>query len=472
VEAGPAGTAAGSMPVIRDACPSVHEPFAQLDGALVRIRVPGGLLDTSQVRRIAQAACAYGTVLEVTSRANLQIRGVRTRSHHRLVEELVAAGVTLADAAADARRNVLASPTAGVDPCEVCDTRPLTAAIAEVLVEAGGAGLSSKFGVLVDGGGAVHVRGRRQDICLGARRLVEGSWGYEVRLGQALPELDDDEPIVVVGPEDASTLVEGAVALMGDYPAARGRMSGLVALLGAEKVLSLAAASHHIQLAAVARRDVERPATASRRPIGPLRQRGPGHCAVGGMPVLGRLSGQQLDAVANVAEEFCDRPGEAEVRLTPWRSLLIPNVTRQGSSSALDALEQLGLAIEVTDPALSVVACAGSTGCPSSFTDTQRDARAMVESLRNVPTRSGFSVHFSGCSKRCADSTTEFDVTLVGGPTPGDYELEARPDLCASDPPTQGPLDAERALSIVLSAAGSAGAAEVEAAAEVGSAGA
>jgi precorrin-3B synthase len=456
VEAGPAGTEAGSTPVIRDACPSVHEPFAQLDGALVRIRVPAGLLSSRQVRRIAEAACAYGTVVEITSRANLQIRGVRTGSHHQLVEELVAAGVTLADAAADARRNVLASPTAGVDMCEVCDTRPLTAAIAEVLVRAGAAGLSPKFGVLVDGGGAVHVRGRRQDICLGAVRLVEGSWGYEVRLGQPLPELDEVEPIVVVRPEDAASLVEGAVALSADYPEARGRMSGLVALLGAEKVLSLAAASHDIQLAEVAHRDVERATTPSRPPIGRLPQRESDHALVGAMPVLGRLSGQQLGAVASMAEEFCDREGEAEVRLTPWRSLVIPHVDPQRSSSALGALEQLGLVVEATDPALSVVACAGNTGCPSSFTDTQRDARAMVASLRNAAPQSGFSVHFSGCSKRCADSTTEFDVTLVGGPTTGTYEVVARGDLCESDALTRGPVDAEGALSWVLAAAGSA----------------
>ncbi len=464
MEAGATATEAGITPVIRDACPSVHEPFAQLDGALVRIRVPGGLLSSRQARRIAEATCAHGTVLEITSRANLQIRGVRTGSHHLLVEELVAAGVTLADAAADARRNVLASPTAGIDVSELSDTRPLTAAIADVLAQAAGAGLSPKFGVLVDGGGAVHVRGRRQDICLGAVRLAEGSWGYEVRLGQPLPELEaeleDVEPVVVVSPEDAGNLVRGAVALMADHPAAGGRMSGLVTLLGGEEVLSRAAASHDIAVATVAGRDVARPSGPSLRPIGQLRQRGAGHTLVGAMPVLGRLSGQQLGAIASVAEEFCDREGdregEAEVRLTPWRSVVLPHVPRQYAPTALHELEELGLAVEATDPALSVVACAGSAGCPSSFTDTQRDARAMIESLRNASTRSGFSVHFSGCSKRCADSSTEFDVTLVGGPTAGSYEVVARPDLGESTALARGPLDAEDALSSVLSAAGSA----------------
>ena len=171
-----------------------------------------------------------------------------------------------------------------------------------MLAQAAGAGLSPKFGVLVDGGGAVHVRGRRQDVCLGAVRLAEGSWGYEVRLGQALPEvepeLDDVAPVVVVSPEDAGNLVRGAVALLADHPAAGGRMSGLVTLLGGEEVLRRAAVPHDIALATVAGRDVARPAGPSLRPIGQLPQRGARQTLVGAMPVLGRLSGPQLGAIA------------------------------------------------------------------------------------------------------------------------------------------------------------------------------
>jgi precorrin-3B synthase len=447
--------AAAAGPVIRDACPSVHEPFAQLDGALVRIRVPGGVLSSRQARRISDAASAYGTAVEITSRANLQIRGVRTGSHHLLVEELVAAGVTLGDAAADARRNVLASPTAGFDPCEVADTQPLTAVLADALVHAAGTGLSPKFGVLVDGGGAVHVRGRRQDICLGAVRLVGGSWGYEVQLGRPLQECEDAGPIVVVRADDACGLVTGALDLMAETSEAGGRMSGLVGLLGLDGVLSLLTARGGVHLSELAPSQVERVTAPSLRPIGELAQRGSGHVMIGAMPVLGRLSGQELGAIARVAEDFCDEEGGAEVRLTPWRSVVIPNVAHQRASRALQQLGQFGLAVDLADPALLVVACAGSTGCPSSFTDTQRDARAMVETLRSTQNRSGFSVHLSGCSKRCADSTTKFDVTLVGGPKPGTYEIVARPDLCGPNGLAQRPLDADDALASVLSAAGS-----------------
>ena len=173
------------------------------------------------------------------------------------------------------------------------------------------------------------------------------------------------------------------------------------------------------------------------------------------MPVLGRLSAGQLENIAHAAEEFCDREHGAEVRLTPWRSVVIPNVSLDRAAPALRHLEQLGLAVDAADPALGVVACAGSTGCPSSFTDTQRDARAIVDALRARNPVSRFTVHLSGCSKRCADSATEFDVTLVGGPSQNSYQMLTRSEPCAAERVARDGLDAEAALTSVLSVAGS-----------------
>lgn len=442
-------------PAIRDACPSVHEPFAQLDGALVRIRLPAGILRVHDLRAISEAASSYGTALEITSRANLQLRGVPTGSHAPLVRDLVAAGVTLGDATADARRNVLASPTAGVDPCEVTDTRPLVVGIVDALVGAARAGLSPKFGVLVDGGGAVHVRGRRQDICLGAMRLKNGNWGYEVRLADSLPDLAGTRPVWVVSPLDARDLVCGLLELMEEHDGAGGRMSGLVTRLGTDGVFALVAGRREVHVSEVAPSELGPTAAPSLQPIGTIPQRQIDQVTVGGMPVLGRLSAEQLDRIADAAEYFCHDDDGAEVRLTPWRSVVLPNIPHERAAAALHELEQLGLVVDTTDPALTVVACAGSTGCPSSFTDTQRDGRSIIESLRATRPASRFTVHLSGCSKRCADSATEFDVTLVGGPAQNAYEVVMRSDLCQSEKVARHPLDAEAALASVLSEAGS-----------------
>ena len=439
--------------VIRDACPSVHEPFAQLDGGLVRIRVPGGTLTARRLRAVSEAASAYGTAVEITSRANLQIRGVQNVSHHLLVRDLVAAGLTLADPAADARRNVLASPTAGFDPSEISDTRSLVADLTETLVGAEGVALSPKFGVLVDGGGAVHVRGRQQDVSLGAVRVRSGPWAYDVRLAQPLPERSDNQPICVVRPDDAVDLLGGVLDVMTEHSEVGGRLSGLVALLGLGETLDRAAARRSVQLVRLEPSDVAFSTGPSLRPIGLLPQHEAGLAMVGAMPVLGRLSAVQLEDIATVANDTNGRVDEAEVRLTPWRSVLIPNVPIDRAASVLHALEEIGLATDVSDPALRVVACAGSTGCPSSYTDTQHDGSAMIAALRAVAPTRPTSVHFSGCSKRCADSTTEFDVTLVGGPTPGAYEVVTRPGAPLSQPADAGPLDPEGALAHVLSIA-------------------
>jgi precorrin-3B synthase len=386
-------------------------------------------LRAQDLLEVAKAALIHGSGLEITNRANLQIRGVRPEAHRFLVRDLVGAGLVLTDAAADARRNVLASPTAGCDPCEVTDTRVLVAETAGALAK--GVGLSPKFGVLVDSGGLTHVRGRRYDMCLGAVKLRDGRIGYEVRLAEALPEGFAMPPRYVVAAHDAYNLIASALELMAKHVDANGRMSGLIELLGEEEVLHQAAARSGARLLTVAPGDICAKVESAVRPIGVLPQRQAGRSMVGAMPILGRLSAEAFGAIARVAGEVSARFEDAEVRLTPWRSILIPNVPTERADAALAALEGLGLAVVASDPALSVVACAGSTGCPASFTDTQQDGRVVVAALRSAsPNR--LSVHLSGCTKRCADSTTEFDVTLVGGPGAGSYEVVVGPNATHS----------------------------------------
>ena len=387
--------------------------------------MPGGRWRARALRRVAEAASLHGSGLEITNRANLQIRGLTPDAHRLLVRELVGAGVALADAGADARRNVLASPTAGADPGEVTDTRALVSEVAAAL--AGASALSAKFGVLVDGGGRTHVRGRPHDICLGAVQRRDGSVAYQVRLAAALPAAVHVRSSRLVDPDDAPDLVAGALELIADRADAKGRTAGVVAALGEHEALRQAAARRGVSLTTVAADEVRPLPQPSVRPIGVLPQRQDGLSMVGAMPVLGRLAAAQCSAVAAVATDHSVSADGAEVRLTPWRSVLIPDVPAEKAGAALAELEALDLAVDPSDPALSVVACAGSSGCPASYTDTQRDGRAVVAALRACSAGS-FSVHLSGCAKRCADGSTNFDVTLVGGPTPDAYAVAGHPE--------------------------------------------
>src|SRR6476620_2395397 len=99
----------------RGACPSVQRPFVEADGLLVRVRVPGGIVSTDQARTLAVLAdrCGSGTI-EITSRANLQLRGVANCAHRRVIDGLVDVGLTHPDPDVEERRNVVASPTTGL----------------------------------------------------------------------------------------------------------------------------------------------------------------------------------------------------------------------------------------------------------------------------------------------------------------------------------------------------------------------
>ena len=109
----------------RGDCPGVQRPFLEADGLLVRVRIPGGIVTTDQAAVLARVAAEHGSgVIELTSRANVQIRGVTTERHRLLVEELVAAGLAHADPDVDQRRNVVASPTTGLDD-GLIDVRPI-----------------------------------------------------------------------------------------------------------------------------------------------------------------------------------------------------------------------------------------------------------------------------------------------------------------------------------------------------------
>ena len=400
-------------PRVRGECPGVHTPFLEADGALLRIRTPGGMLSAAGLR----VAAGLGGTLEITSRANLQVRGLDPASVPAFAAELVAAGLAHSDPARDERRNVVASPAAGFDPAELVDTRPLVIAVAALL--AGLGDRSPKFGVLVDGGGTVSVRGRRHDICLGAVR-VPGTPGvsFEVRLDEPLPVTGDTGPAVVVPEDRALAAVEAALSLCPPG----GRMADAVAAQDREALVRAVAARCGGNVTGSA----EPPRAGSAGAAIGVHEAatgGPwaGTLWCGAAPLLGRLSPDAALGLAELATGF----GDGEIRLTPWRGLILPGVTPAAAADLVVALDRLGLSVDPADPRHRVVACAGSSGCHAGLADTQGDAARLVERLRaSSPPEPAKTVHFSGCEKGCA-SRAQADVTLVGGPG-GTYDLYRR----------------------------------------------
>jgi precorrin-3B synthase len=138
---------------------------------------------------------------------------------------------------------------------------------------------------------------------------------------------------------------------------------------------------------------------ASAAAVGVRRQHADDHVTVGAAAMLGRLDPNALATLAEVAEAF----GAPELRITPWRGVVLIDISVRDAEQVVGACEALGLTCDPRDPATAVVTCAGSAGCAQARADVQTDARRLIARLAALPPDNRVrSVHVSGCEKGCA----------------------------------------------------------------------
>jgi precorrin-3B synthase len=433
---------------------------AALDGGICRVKLPGGLLRATEARAIAKAAEQHAAgVIEVTNRANLQIRGVLAGHEAALSETLVSAGLgpatgrpdaasvgvaepavpatssasaAFAASAADDVRNLMLSPSAGRDPQALFDTRALAGQILALLQgDPRFAALSPKFALLLDGGERLAMVEHPHDVWLAAMTAHDGvrfAFGLagcppatRADSSQAHPNPARGTPaLAAVLPSQVPALVNALLHTFLDLAAPdHTRMRHLLAVQPVEAVLQRAQTYLDFLLLreptlANWRRA---PADASLR-FGAHAQRVAGTWQVGGQPPLGRLDTAMLRALAAIAEES----GDATLRMTPWQSVLLPDVATDATASILARLTALGLACEPTEPLARLIACAGSTGCAKSQADTNADAIRLAALLPAAVEQ----VHLSGCPRSCA-AAHRAPYTLLAV-APRHYDLYRRDD--------------------------------------------
>ncbi|MBW4659230.1 MAG: precorrin-3B synthase [Drouetiella hepatica Uher 2000/2452] len=411
------------------ACPGLFYATPSQDGVLSRIRIPGGILAARHCEAIASLASRYGAV-QITNRANLQIRSAEALSRDTLAH-LQEAGLAAAQET-DHLRNIMASPTAGIDAQALIDTRPWVAQWDRYLsFHPELAGLSAKFSVCFDGGEAVSVRDRPNDISLVAVKRDEAVY---FRLHLSLG--DRGEPPQDVGillePEESLSALATLSALYLDYTVRQApqrdpdlhrrslkprfreflRNWGITAVLQAleKQVVNYSSPSAPRPNPFRVDRFGELDSLRSAKHLGTHSQQQPGLFYRGIALPLGRLEADQLQGLSVLAAQY----GDGTLRLTPWQNLLIPNIPESQIGAVQESLEALGLSGAATHPWGAIVACVGSRGCKFSATDTQSHALALAEYLeRRVKLDRSFNVHFSGCEKSCAQHHAA-DVTLVG----------------------------------------------------------
>lgn len=330
------------------------------DGGLARVRIPGGTLTADRLAVLRQAAIELGDgSLELTSRANVQIRGLAPGSEPELGERLAEAGL-LPTLTHERMRNIIASPLA--------DTQGLADAIDAALCAVPElAELPGRFLVTVDEGG--DVSGLGADIGL---HRVGAEWA--LLLAGADSGLRPGDPVAAV----TRAAVE-FLTLRAERGGAAWRLAEIEGgVTEITRRLAAGTASHIAPLSSPAPADRVQPARSQPLPPGPL----PDGRLVVGVP-LGRLNPAQSAAL--LAAEH--------LRLTPWRSVLLPHSIPLGH----------GLITDPDSPWHGATACTGRPGCAKALADVRADAPRLLGGA-------GRSVHFSGCERRCGRPRGAIDV--------------------------------------------------------------
>ena len=404
-------------------CPGALRPMETGDGLLVRVRPSGGIVSSATARVLADCADAYGNgLLDLSNRANIQIRGVSGDTFPMLIERLQSAGLVDDDEMTESVRNIMMAPLGGVDPTALIDPRGLVSELEHRLKNfVHASDIPSKFGFSIDDGGAFSLWSQGADIRLEA--VSDGGTGKPaIAIG-----INGSERIVVVPLETAVEVairfVDAFLLLSLKRSEPIRRMVQLVGHLGDETIFEAAGFALERLRPHVARTT---PVKLDFQSCDEMK-----YLALG-VP-FGRLTSRMMRTLAGLA----DLNGSGELRMTPWRSVLLPGIAA-GDHDKVFA--QLGgeFIVDVDDPLLRVASCPGSPACKNGSTRTQDDARALALLAKNL-TMSGTGLHVSGCRKGCARAAAS-DVTLVGRDGRYDVVLSGR----AGDDPSQYGLTFEQ----------------------------
>ncbi len=409
------------------ACPGLVRVVAARDGGVCRIRLPGGVLGAARARAVADAASTHANgVLELTNRANVQIRGVLAGEEAALSAALIGAGLGPAGigvaspieraCAADELRNVMLSPLAGLDPHALCDTTVLAAALIDMMQrEPRFAALSPKFALQLDGAERMAMLEHPHDIWLAA--LPHGA---TVRFAVGLAGCPTARPIGTLAADDVCASVQALLHAFLDLADADAtRMRDVLATHSLGALLQRAQQHGDFTLMhdAAALHTWHRNSSPSDLRLGAHALHADGSGYVGAQPALGRIDAPTLRALAALAEDA----GDATLRVTPWQGVLLPNVPARAMAAALERLRALGLVVSRADPLARLIACTGSTGCAKSRADTKADARRLAVLLPPAA-----EVHLTGCERSCAAAHCA-PFTLLAS-APDHYDLYQRDD--------------------------------------------
>ena len=390
---------------------------------MCRMRIPNGILSSWQVEGVANVAERFGGgYAHVTTRANLQIREIKAENAPDLLEDLVALGITSKGSGADNIRNVTGSATAGIDAQELLDTRPHARLWHNhILNDRTLYGLPRKFNVSFDGGGRIATLEETNDIGFQAVEVLDGAavpagvyWRLAIGGISGHKDLARDTGIILAL-DDATPVADAIIRVYiahGDRTnRAKSRLKYVLDGWGFPKFIEAVEAQLGRKLAHVDASLVKtRPAVDRLAHIGVHAQKQPGLNWIGVWAPLGKLTCDEMRALARIARTF----GDGDIRLTVWQNLILSGVADAHVDLARAALAEAGLRCDVSNVRAGLVACTGNKGCKVAASDTKGHALKIADHLdARIDLDQPVNIHLTGCHHSCAQHYIG-DIGLVG----------------------------------------------------------
>ncbi len=440
---------------------------------MMRIAIPNGIITASQLRVLGEITCNHARNLaDITVRQNIQLHWLTIETLPEIVQQLDAVGLSPKGACGDVVRNVTGCPLAGIAHDEIVDASPLALRVArELTANPEFYNLPRKFKVSITGCPVWCSYPEINDIGLTAVRRGD-EVGYSLRVGGGLsadPHLAVKLP-VYVQQSQAPDVVLAITRLFRDQQGLResrdrARLKHLFLKEGWDGALFLAELEARLGYALDPAVDEEVPDDIMRDHVGVHPQRNPGLRYVGASVLRGRLSGEQLLQLANLAERF----GSGDLRATVMQNIVTLNVPKSQAAELVQELAAIEVPVDGTNFWRGAVACTGTEFCKLAITETKGFTRWLVDEMEErLP---GFDqqlkLHVTGCPNSCGQHWIA-DIGLEGkklkvdgkladayyfcvGGAVGKHALVARP-IGYRCPADQVPVALERLLRGYLGA--------------------
>ena len=393
---------------------------------MMRMRIPSGQFTSNQGREIAKFTNERARgLIDVTTRQCFQVHWLTIADIPPIIDKLEEIGLGVLGACGDITRNITGNPLAGIDPDEYLNATGLISRYVKEISERPDLGdLPRKFKVSISG--APHNLAQPEINCIGivgAKLEVNGEtkYGYTIRVGGGLstnPYFSKWLNVFLKDDNEVLAVCAGLTELYRDYGnrenRRKSRMKFLMEAWGPEKMREELEKKLGYKLT-----DYPNPQVVERNsdPLGPNKMKQPGMNFIGVPIKVGRLNGDQLKVLCDIADEF----GNGLLRNTNKQNILILGIPDAKVSDAVKALEKTGIYSE-KQTNNRIVSCTGSEFCNLAIVETKNRTAKLIDYLneKNVNV-DNINIHFSGCTNSCSQYSIA-DIGFIGGKTKGEND--------------------------------------------------